>query len=150
MAQKLKMVSLKVEPRQTENLKTISKMNDKSQSELLRNWIDKELQKNILDIVSESGQDIEVFADANDDYTNHFATIETDAVNFSLAFEIAHKYYPPEPECDNAYEFEVLSYKTTLLEITDENGKVEIPKNLERAIEKGFNKNLTFNLIKKY
>lgn len=149
MAQKLKMVSLKVEPRQTENLKTISKIKNESQSEILRNWIDKELQKNILDIVSESGQEIEVFAD-DPKFTNHFETIETDAVNFELAFEIYTKYYPPEPECDNAYEFEVLSYKTTLLEITDENGKVEIPKNLERAIEKGFNKNLTFNIIKKH
>ena len=149
MAQKLKMVSLKVEPRQTENLKTISKMNDKSQSELLRNWIDKELQKNILDIVSESGQEIEVFAD-DPKFTSIFPIIQTDSINFHLAIEIEHNYYPPDPEFGNAYEFEVLSYKTTLLEITDENGKVEIPKNLEKSIEKGFNKNLTFNIIKKH
>jgi len=142
-------MTFRVSPSHPKQLKTISKIKNESQSELLRNWIDKELQKNILDIVSESGQEIEVFAD-DPEFTNHFETIETDAVNFELAFEIYTKYYPPEPEFDNAYEFEVLSYRTTLLEITDENGKVEIPKNLERAIEKGFNKNLTFNIIKKH
>lgn len=150
MAQKLKMVSLKVEPRQKENLITISNINDKSQSELLRNWIDKELEKNILDIVSEAGKEIEFRANPNNDYTTIEEEIESSDLVFTLSIEVAHKYYPPEEDCDNAYEFEVLSYKVTLVEINDENGVVEVNKKLEKQIEKGFNKNLTFNILKTY
>lgn len=150
MAQKLKMVSLKVEPRQKENLITISNINDKSQSELLRNWIDKELEKNILDIVSESGKEIEFRANPNNDYTTIEEEIESSDLVFKLSIEITHKYYPPEEDCDNAYEFEVLSYQVTLLEINDENGLVDVNKKLEKQIEKWFNKNLTFNIIKTY
>ena len=150
MKQKLKMVSLKVEPRQKENLITISNINDKSQSELLRNWIDKELEKNILDIVSESGKEIEFRANPNNDYTTIEEEIESSDLVFKLSIEIAHKYYPPEDDCDNAYEFEVLSYKVTLLEINNENGLVEVNKKFDKQIEKWFNKNLTFNIIKKY
>lgn len=150
MKQKLKMVSLKVEPRHTDNLKMISKIQNESQSGLIRKWIDKELEKNILDIVSEAGKEIEFRANPNDDYTTIEEEIESSDLVFKLSIEIAHKYYPPEKDCDNAYEFEVLSYKVTLLEINDENGLVEVNKKLEKQIEKWFNKNLTFNIIKKY
>lgn len=150
MKQKLKMVSLKVEPRHTENLKTISKIQNESQSGLLRNWIDKELEKNILDIVSEAGKEIEMYASPNDDYTTIETEIESSDLFFTLSIEVLHKYYPPEYECDNAYEFEVLSYKVTLVEINDENGVVEVNKKLIRQIEKCFNKNLTFEITKKY
>ena len=150
MKQKLKMVSLKVEPRHTDNLKMISKIQNESQSGLIRKWIDKELEKNILDIVSEAGKEIEFRANPNDDYTTIEDDIESSDLVFTLSIEVAHKYYPPEEDCDNAYEFEVLSYKVTLLEINDENGLVEVNKKLEKQIEKWFNKNLTFNIIKKY
>ena len=149
MKQKLKMVSLKVEPRHAENLKTIAKIQDESQSGLLRIWIDKELEKNILDIVSEAGQTIQLEANPNDDYTTIEKEFEHADLVFDLSIEIGHKYYPADYESDLGYEFEVISYKVTLLGITDENGDIGINGKLKKQIEKGFNKNLTFDIFRK-
>lgn len=149
MKQKLKMVSLKVEPRQTENLKTIANIKKESQSELLRNWIDKELEKNILDIVSEAGRTIQIEASQYDDYTTIETEFEHADLMFNLSIEVGHEYYPPDYESDMGYQFETLTYKVTLISIEDENGIIQMNNRLIKQIEKGFNKNLTFDIFKK-
>jgi len=148
MKQKLKMVSLKVEPHQAEALKKVALLNKESQSALLRRWIDSELASKILEIVSDLGEDsIEVRADYRENFVTHHEQLDSEFISFNLEIGVWYEYEEYDPETGFGNVCNVTKTEVTLLQVLDEAGEVHVHAPLRKRIEKEFNKRLSIDIF---
>lgn len=71
--------------------------------------------------------------------------------SFECKIELEHYYYDGDASVGEAYEFDVEKVDVTVLNVFDGEGEViQVNKIVLRQIEKTLEKNLTFEITKKY
>ena len=107
--------------------------------------------KTPLNVASDISETVHIYTDsANVSQTTHMVN-EFGDFAFECQIEITHDYYGGDASTGEAYDFDITGIDVDVLNVYDEDGQeVGITSHEKRQIEKLFEKNLTFEITKKY
>lgn len=107
--------------------------------------------KTPLETASDISETIHICTDsANVSETTHMVN-ENGDFSFECQIEVTHDYYGGDASTGESYEFDITGVTVNILNVYDEDGQeVGIASQEKRQIEKLFERNLTFEITKKY
>ena len=107
--------------------------------------------KTPLNVASDISETVHIRTDsANVSQTTHMVN-EFEDFAFECQIEVTHDYYNGDRSTGEAYEFDITGVTVDVMNVYDEEGiEVGITSHEKRRIEKLFEKNLTFEITKKY
>ena len=107
--------------------------------------------KTLLDVASDIVETLTIYADDRN-FSSTIALInEFGKFAFECEIDLQHDYYPGDESVGSSYEFEINDVDVTILNVYDEDGdEIGITSKEKRQIEKVFNRNLNFEIYRKY